>query len=291
LGSVVSLANDNDEERDWLFRQLDGARDESAAKARRIAELEERVEHLEAELKAERQKQFKAAKREEDQPSAVVSEENQAKKRGAPAGHPGWFRPTPTKIDRTIDVPAPASCPYCGGGVWVLPDLPPYEHIQEDLLDGQRTATCYRHEEGRCTNPECGRWARQPGEGEILRAKIGPQMRARGLFLRFHIGLPYRKVVGAIEGLGQQKGTFYFFPCHGGLGEVESPHGEDGKSFRRWGLLACSQPWQCTAEGVSQGGGLRRLSGIDRAGEGAVADASARLVFAFEPFPFGTLAV
>ncbi len=26
-------------------------------------------------------------------------------------------------------------------------------------------------------------------------------MRARGLFLRFHIGLPYRKVVDAVEGL------------------------------------------------------------------------------------------
>ena len=32
-------------------------------------------------------------------------------------------------------------------------------------------------------------------------AKIGPQMRARGMFLRFGIGLPYRKVVSAIEGL------------------------------------------------------------------------------------------
>ncbi len=46
LGYVVSLANENDEWRDWLFRQLDATREESAAKSRRIAELEERVKQL-----------------------------------------------------------------------------------------------------------------------------------------------------------------------------------------------------------------------------------------------------
>ena len=51
----------------WLFRQLDGSREENAAKARRIAELEERVQQLEAELMAERQKQSKAARPEEDE--------------------------------------------------------------------------------------------------------------------------------------------------------------------------------------------------------------------------------
>ena len=34
-----------------------------------------------------------------------------------------------------------------------------------------------------------------------MRARIGPEMRARGLFLRFDIGLPFRKVVAAVEGL------------------------------------------------------------------------------------------
>jgi hypothetical protein len=201
---VVFQANQNDQQQSWLFRQLDGSREENADKARRIAELEERVQQLEAELKAERQKQFKAARPEEAPPSQDVSEENQEnqpKKRGAPVGHPGWFRPTPTHIDRTIDVPAPACCPHCGAAVVARPDLAPYEHIQEDLIDGQPTVTCYRHVEGLCTNPECGRSARQPGEGEILLARIGPQMRARGLFLRFHIGLSHRKVVGAVAGL------------------------------------------------------------------------------------------
>ena len=202
LGYLVSLANENDEQRDWLFRQLDATREESAVRWRRIVELEERVQQLEVELKAERQKQFKAARPEaNDEVPRATTDGIGAKKPGAPVGHPGWFRPTPTKIDGTIEVAAPASCPYCGAAVFALPGLPPYEHIQEDLIDGQPAVICYRHTEGRCTNPDCRRWARQPGEGEILRAKIGPEMRARGLFLRFHIGLPYRKVVDAVEGL------------------------------------------------------------------------------------------
>ena len=201
LGCVVFQANENDEQRDWLFRQLDGQREENAAKVRRIEELAGRVAQLEAELKAERQKQFKATRPDEEVPAEASAPPAEAKKRGAPAGHPGWFRPTPTKIDRTIDVPAPACCPHCGAAVVARPDLKPYEHVQEDLLDGRPMATCYRHEEGRCTNPRCRLWVRQPGEGEILGAKIGPQMRARGMFLRFDIGLTYRKVVRAIKGL------------------------------------------------------------------------------------------
>jgi transposase len=201
LGSVVFQANENDEKRSWLWRQLDAARAESDAKGRRIRELEERVAQLERELKAERQKQFKANKQDEELPVETSQPQAEAKKRGAPVGHPGWFRPTPTKIDRTIDVSAPPRCPHCGAAVKPRPDLDRYEHVQEDLIGGLPTVTCYRHEEGRCTNPKCRLWVRQAGDGEILGAMIGPQMRARGMFLRFDIGMTHRKAVAAIEGL------------------------------------------------------------------------------------------
>ena len=108
LGYVVSLANENDERRDWLFRQLDATREESAAKSRRIAELEERVKQLEAELKAERQKQFKAAKPEEEQASAVVPGENQAKKSRRPRRSPGMVSSDADR-DRSHGCGAPAS--------------------------------------------------------------------------------------------------------------------------------------------------------------------------------------
>jgi hypothetical protein len=164
-----------------------------------MAELEEQLQQAKTELKAERQKQFQTAKDDQDPPPSSPGE--QPKKRGPPVGHPGWFRLTPTRIDRVVEVPAPEHCPRCEAPVAARPDLPPYEHLQEDLVAGQPTVTCFRHEEGRCTNPKCRLWVRQPSEGEILRAKIGPETRARGIFLRFDIGLPFRKVVEAVAGL------------------------------------------------------------------------------------------
>jgi transposase len=201
LGSLVHAAEANDQWTEALLRQVDALRGENAAKDGMIAQQQERIEQLERDLKAERQKQFKTTRAEEDEASPNHEDSQQTKKRGAPVGHPGWFRPTPTHVDRTIDVPAPARCPHCGAAVVAHPSMPSYEHVQEDLIEGRPTATCYRHQPGRCTNPQCRRWVRQPGKGEILGAKIGPQMRARGIFLRFHIGLPFRRVVEAIEGL------------------------------------------------------------------------------------------
>jgi transposase len=198
LGGVVLSANGNDEWLQALLRQVDGLREDNEAKRQKIKELQQRVEQLKTELKAERQKQFKAARPQEE---AVSPSGAEGKKRGAPAGHAGWFRPTPTQINHTIDVSAPARCPHCDAAVVARPDRPRYDHVQEDLIDGRPTATCYRHQQGRCTNPKCRRWVHQPGTGEVLGAKIGPQMRARAMFLRFHIGLPCRKVVSAIDGL------------------------------------------------------------------------------------------
>lgn len=201
LGSVVYAAAENLEWADSLLRLIDDLQKQSAAKVLVMGEQQERIEQLERELKAERQKQFKATRPDEEVPVEASEPQAETKKLGAPVGHPGWFRPTPTTIDRTIDVPAPTLCPHCSAGVKAWPSLPPYEHVQEDLIDGQPMATCYRHEKGRCTNPKCRLWIHQPGEGEILGAMIGPQMRARGMFLRFDIGLPHRKVVRAIKGL------------------------------------------------------------------------------------------
>ena len=61
-------------------------------------------------------------------------------------GHPGWYRKRPTEFDRLVLVPAPCHCPYCDGLVKARPDLPAYDHIQEDWIDGRRVVTCYRHE-------------------------------------------------------------------------------------------------------------------------------------------------
>lgn len=201
LGTLVETADEQTEWTDSLWRQIDALRAENTAKYQKIEALSAENEQLRRELKAERQKQFEATSKVEEEQAPSSQEKVAPKKRGAPMGHPGWFRPTPTHFDRIIFVPAPNRCPHCTAVVRVRPDLPPDDHPQEDFIDGQPMTTCYRHEAGRCTNRRCRRWVQQPGKGEVLRAKIGPEMRARGLFLRFDIGLSTRKVVSAVTGL------------------------------------------------------------------------------------------
>ena len=88
LGSLVFEANGQSEWTDSLLRQIDGLREADAAKSQKIQDLERKVDELQLELKAERQKQFKAKKEtaaEEAEPAANPK----AKKPGAPVGHPG----------------------------------------------------------------------------------------------------------------------------------------------------------------------------------------------------------
>jgi len=109
------------------------------------------------------------------------------------------FRPTPTKYDDLIQVDAPSKCPSCGGGVRVHEHLDPYEHLQEDLIDNTYQVVLYQHVRARCLG--CRRWVNQPGEGEILGARIGPRARAIASFLRNDIGISTRKVPRLIEEL------------------------------------------------------------------------------------------
>ncbi|NUQ64382.1 MAG: hypothetical protein HUU20_18095 [Pirellulales bacterium] len=143
MGSPVFEANGQSEWTDSLLRRIDGLRETDAAQSQKIRDLERKIDELQLELKAERQKQFKAKK--EAEPAAHPK----AKKPGAPVRHPGWFRPRPDHFDRLIRVPAPCNCPDCRTWVKARPDLEPYDHFQEDWIDGKYTVTCYRHEEGR----------------------------------------------------------------------------------------------------------------------------------------------
>ncbi len=201
LGSLVHAADEQTEWTDSLLRQIDSLRAECTLKSQQIAELTARADQLQCELKAERQKQFQ---RKSDEPVAEETESagsNPEKRRGAPVGHPGWYRRRPEAWERLILVAAPASCPHCDAAVKARPDRPPYDHLQEDWIDGRRVVVCYRHEAGRCR--KCRRWCRQSGPGELLRAMIGPNLRAASLFLHYDIGLTTRKVVRAVAGLTQ----------------------------------------------------------------------------------------
>lgn len=156
----------------------------------RIRLLEKENSELKAKLKLLHQRQFRPNKKEKIIDNENVSSSTK-KKRGAPVGHIGWGRAKPERIDRTVYVSAPTRCPYC-----MKDNLEPYnglhEHVQEDIVIEPRTEVVrYLHEQSFCST--CNRPVVQPGEGEALNAPIGPVAKSVALFLRYRIGISYRK--------------------------------------------------------------------------------------------------
>lgn len=181
LATLVDAASEQGQYLEMLQGQLDFER---AANARLVAEnqrLEGELAQVRLELKLERQRKFVCGREKKadaaDTPAASDDRgQPGAKKRGAPVGHPGWFRPTPKEYDQLVLVEAPAKCPHCGGEVRAFEKHEPSDHLQEDLVDHLHQVTLYRHLAGRCR--DCRRWVRQAGDGEILGSRIGPRMRA-----------------------------------------------------------------------------------------------------------------
>ncbi len=167
------------------------------ARDERIRILERENTELKAKLQALHRRQFKSNKKKhtetggKEDKEASSSNEEKRKKRGAPVGHPGWIRPKPDHIDRSVHVPAPTICPHCQSE-----DLTPMEetteHIQEDIVIRPRTlVTRYLHGQAFCTR--CHRPVVQADEGELLNASIGPVAKSVAIYLRYRIGIPYRK--------------------------------------------------------------------------------------------------
>ena len=178
----------------WKIREIQQEELEKALK--HIGGLEKENEELRAKLKALHRKQFKENKRSRqktsDHPVEEGPESEKKKNRGAPKGHPGWYRRLPDHIDKTITVAAPQVCPHCG-----CSDLAPVEetkdHLQEDIILRPKThVTNFRHHQALC--PKCNRNIIQAAEGELLSSQIGPTTKAAAVFLRYGLQIPYRKV-------------------------------------------------------------------------------------------------
>jgi hypothetical protein len=191
----------------WVFEEYQSSYDENLEhwKVRDILqqELEEALEYigklekqnevLKAKLKALHQRQFKPNKKRSQQSPQNQADSGSApekkKKRGAPKGHPGWYRRKPDHIDKTVIVPAPEVCPHCA-----CPDLTPVEelkdHLQEDIILQPRThVTNFRHHQAFC--PKCSRPVIQAARGELLNCQIGPTTKAAGVFLRYGLRIPF----------------------------------------------------------------------------------------------------
>ena len=178
------------------LRIIDGFDGHLKARDERIRILERDNAQLKAKLQALHQRQFKPNKKKEADPGEkeverASSSSGGKKKRGAPAGHPGWARPKPVRIDRTVDVSAPTICPRCQSHT-LTPMEEMTEHVQEDIIiRPQVLVTRYLHGQAFCRR--CNRPVIQAGEGELLNAPIGPVAKSVALYLRYRIGIPYRK--------------------------------------------------------------------------------------------------
>jgi hypothetical protein len=72
------------------------------------------------------------------------------------------------------------------------------EHIQEDIVIQPRTRVIrYRHGQAWC--PRCHRPVVQAGAGELLHAPIGPVAKSVALYLRYGIGISYRKTAAVFR--------------------------------------------------------------------------------------------
>lgn len=166
-------------------------------KEKRIRLLEKENAELKAKLKMLHQRQFKPNKKKDADTCSKPLRGHwpgvrpEKKKRGAPLGHPGWCRPKPQRIDQTISVAAPTICPYCRKK-GLTPSRSLREHIQEDIILEPRTvSTRYLHEQAFCST--CNRLVAQAGKDEILNAPIGPIAKSVAIYLRYGIGISYRK--------------------------------------------------------------------------------------------------
>lgn len=203
LGLLVLGARDHAETFRGLHLQLDSERKRSSQLFAENQRLEKKIEQLQLELRLERQNKFATNQQKAEAGKAEVTAPRSAKKkrkRGAPTGHPGWYRQTPTQYDVRVDVPAPRCCSHCHtANIAVYASQPESEHLQEDIIDGRYHVTLFMHPSARCR--DCRRWVQQAGDGEILGSRIGPQVRAMAVYLRNEIGVSYRKVPRALRDL------------------------------------------------------------------------------------------
>src|SRR5665213_2429730 len=128
LGTLVLRANENDEFDRYLLGTIDAERERNSRLFEENQRLEKELEQVKLELKLERQNKF--ATNQQKQVAATGSTPERPasstrKKRGAPVGHPGWFRKTPTEYDWAIEARPPQRCPYCPGRVTVDPAFAP----------------------------------------------------------------------------------------------------------------------------------------------------------------------
>lgn len=104
IGALVQIANSSGQTVEQLQCQLNAERKLYHQLVDENIQLGKELEQARLELKLERQNKFATNQQKNADPEVDVasSPEKNEKKKGAPIGHPGWFRPTPTEFDWSI---------------------------------------------------------------------------------------------------------------------------------------------------------------------------------------------
>jgi transposase len=185
------------------LRIIDNFSEALRASEKRVRVLERENAELRAKYQALHRKQFKFNRKKkgglEIENGSAEAATAKKKKRGAPVGHPGWSRLELTRIDRIVSVPAPTVCPHCGSED-LTPERTLREHLQEDIvIKPQPMVTKYVREEAFCHR--CNRAVVGAGADEIPNAPIGPLAKSTAGYLRYEIGISYRKVQRILDDL------------------------------------------------------------------------------------------
>ena len=156
-------------------------------KSKRIDELENENKLLKTELAELRTKLFGRKIKDKNKKGS----KKVPKKKGAPKGHPGWFREIPEKIDRTVEL-RPDKCPKCGSDNITEYDRKE-EHVQEDIVIPKTEATKYIRHYGYCSS--CQKVFYPKGEDELVGSYIGPNAKAFAVYLKYKIKVSDRDIV------------------------------------------------------------------------------------------------
>jgi len=113
-----------------------------------------------------------------------------AKRPGQKPGPPGMTRATPTPIDRVVE-PRLTRCPSCQGRLG--PSVAVTPHLQEDVIPARLDGTSFtrhRYYGRRCRVVVTAPYAPEP----IPHSRLGPQVLAQALRLKYGHGLPFNKI-------------------------------------------------------------------------------------------------
>jgi transposase len=182
-------------------RESAALREELAVLRREVESLRSRVRTLEgenAELRRLLEEERRKGKRQAAPFSKGTPKSNPSKpgrKSGSEYGRQSR-RPIPERIDRTVTVPCPLQCPYCGGQVKLKNKAIQY---QTDIAVIQPVTTAFEIHYGECTRCRRrvqGRHSEQTSDaiGAVGATQIGPNAIAVTAHLNKTCGVSYERV-------------------------------------------------------------------------------------------------